>query len=203
MSLSLAKGQRLNLSKEFGLEYAVVGLGWDPRKFDSQEDFDLDATAFVLEEDGTPFGKVLTLPKETDGWVCYYNQKEIGNGAVKHLLGDNQNGGGDGDDEQIGINFKLLPPQASRIAVVVTIHEGKERQQNFGRVDNAYARVLDKNEKELAIYNLSDDASTFTAQMFVEFKKNAGGEWVLQAVGEGFIKGLGDFFKAFKVPGFN
>lgn len=202
MALNLQKGQRLNLSKEFGLQYAVVGLGWDPRKFDSQEEFDLDATAFVLAEDGTPFGKVLTLPKETDGWVCFYNQKDVGNGAVQHLLGDNQNGGREGDDEQIGIDFTKIPPQASRIAIVVTIHEASERKQNFGRVDNAYARVLDKSEKELARYNLSEDASTSTAMMFVEFKKNSGGEWVVQAIGEGFNRGLEDFFKAFHVPGF-
>lgn len=200
--LSLEKGQRLNLSKDLGLDYVVVGLGWDPRKFDSQEDFDLDATAFVLEDDGTPFGKVLTLPKETDGWVCYYNQADIGQGAVKHLLGDNKNGGGAGDDEQIGIDFKKLPAQASRVAIVVTIHEAVSRDQKFGRVDNAYAKIYDKAMKEQAVCNLSDDASTSTAMMFVEFKKNASNQWVLQNVMEGFIKGLEDFFKAFKVPGF-
>lgn len=200
--LTLEKGSRLNLSKDLGLQYAIIGLGWKPRKFDSQEDFDLDATAFVLEEDGTPFGKVLTLPKETDGWVCYYNQQDVGNGAVKHLLGDNKDGGGEGDDEQIGIDFTKLPVQASRIAIVVTIHEATERKQNFGRVDDAYMRVLDKNENEQARANLSDDASTSTAQMFVEFKKNSSGQWILQVVGEGFTKGLIDFFKAFKVPGF-
>lgn len=202
MSLSLQKGSRLNLSKDLGLQYAIIGLGWDPRKFDSQEDFDLDATAFVLKEDGTPFGKVLTLPAETDGWVCYYNQQDVGNGAVRHLLGDNQNGGGAGDDEQIGIDFTKLPPEASRIAIVVTIHEAITRKQNFGRVDSAYVRVLDKNEVEKAKADLSDDASTSTAQMFVEFKKNDQGHWVMQVIGEGFNKGLEDFFKAFKVPGF-
>ena len=202
MSLSLQKGQRLNLSKDLGLDYVVVGLGWDPRKFDSQEDFDLDATAFVLAEDGTPFGRVLTQPKETDGWVCFYNQPDVGNGAVKHLLGDSKDGGGDGDDEQIGIDFTKLPSNASRIAIVVTIHEAQDRKQNFGRVDNAYAKVYDKNGAEKAVCNLSDDVSISTAMMFVEFKKNSSNQWVIQSVMEGFNKGLEDFFKAFQVPGF-
>lgn len=202
MALTLEKGSRLNLSKTFGLKAAILGLGWDPKKFDSQEDFDLDATAFVLEEDGTPFGKVITLPKETDGWVCYYNQPNVGNGAVEHM-GDNRTGGGAGDDETIKIDFTKLPAQASRIAVVVTIHEAGPRKQNFGRVDSAFVKIYDETGgKELAMANLSDDASTSTAQMFVEFKKNAEGQWVLQVIGEGFNKGLGDFFHVFKVPGF-
>lgn len=201
MALSLQKGQKLNLSKEFGLKKAIVGLGWNPKKFDTQADFDLDATVFVLQEDGTPFGKVLTLPKETDGWVAFYNQPLVGNGAVEHS-GDNRTGGGDGDDEQIKIDFTKMPDIASRIAVVVTIHEGAERRQNFGQVDDAYAKIYDENGKELAVYNLSEDTSTATAMLFVEFKKNSSGEWIVQAVGEGFVKSLEDFFKAFKVPGF-
>lgn len=201
--LSLAKGQKLNLSKEFGLTKVLIGLGWNPRKFDSQKDFDLDASVFVLEEDGTPFGKVVTLPTATDGWVCYYGQPELPGGSVKHS-GDARTGSeAVGDDEQITIDFSKFPPIASRVAVVVTIHEAKERGQNFGQVDDAYVNVYDKDEKTiLAKFDLDESASTCTSLMFVEFKKNSSGEWVFQTVAEGFSQDLGAFFKAFKVPGF-
>lgn len=200
--LSLAKGQKLNLSKEFGLSKVVIGLGWNPKKFDSQQDFDLDASLFVLkEEQGNPFGRVLTLPNANDGWVCFYGQSRLPNDVAVHS-GDNRSGSGDGDDEKITVDFGKMPAEASRCAVIVTIHEGEARRQNFGQVDDAYAKVYDESGKELAVYDLDESASTATAMMFVEFKKNASGEWVIQAVGEGFNKGLGDFFSAFKVPGF-
>lgn len=203
MALSLQKGQKLNLAKEFGLTMAIIGLGWKPKKFDSQTDFDLDATLFILEEDGTQFGRVLTLPTANDGWVCFYNQPELPGGVAKHS-GDCKTGDhDDADNEQIMIDFSKMPPQASRAAVIVTIHEGAERRQNFGQVDNAYARLYDANMKSLAEYDLDESASTGTAMMFVEFKKNDKNQWVMQAVGESFNRGLEDFFKAFKVPGFN
>jgi tellurium resistance protein TerD len=201
--LNLSKGQKLNLSKEFGLKQAIVGLGWKPKKFDTQADFDLDASLFVLKEDGSPFGRVITLPGAEDGWVCFYGQQSLPGGVAQHS-GDDRTGGGseDGDDEQIKINFGAMPAEASRVAIVVTIHEATQRGQNFGQVDDAYCKVYDGSNKELAVYNLSDDASTAVAMMFVEFKKNGSGEWVMQAVGEGFNKSLGDFFTAFKVPGY-
>lgn len=201
MSLSLAKGERLNLSKEFGLKASVIGLGWDPKKFDSQSDFDLDASLFVLKEDGSPFGRVLTLPTANDGWVAFYGQTTLPGGCVEHT-GDNRTGGGEGDDEQIKVDFSKLPAEATRCAVIVTIHEGAARKQNFGQVDNAFCKIYDAAGKELAKYDLNEQASTATAMMFVEFKKNASGDWVMQAVGEGFNKGLQDFFTAYKVPGY-
>lgn len=200
--LNLQKGQKLNLSKEFGLKTAVVGLGWNPKKFDSQTDFDLDATLFILKEEaGNPFGRVLTLPTAEDGWVCFYGQPALPGDVAKHS-GDNRSGSGDGDDEQIFIDFSKMPADASRAAVIVTIHEGAARRQNFGQVDDAYAKIYDANGTLLAEYDLDEGASLATAMMFVEFKKNTSGEWVLQAVGEGFDRGLGDFFSAYKVPGY-
>lgn len=201
MALSLAKGQKLNLSKEFGLKQAIVGLGWTPKKFDSQADFDLDASLFILKENGTPFGQVLTLPSAGDGWVCFYGQPELPGGVAKHS-GDSRTGDGEGDDEQIMIDFTKMPAEAARVAVIVTIHEAVERRQTFGQVDEAYAKIYDAAGKELAVYDLDENASTATAMMFVEFKKNGTGEWVMQAVGEGFNRGLGDFFAAYKVPGY-
>jgi tellurium resistance protein TerD len=201
MPLSLEKGGKLNLSKEFGLKVATIGLGWTPKKFDTQQDFDLDATLFILKEDGTPFGRVLTLPTADDGWVCFYGQKELPGGVAKHS-GDNRSGNGDGDDEQIVVDFSKMPAEASRATVIVTIHDAVNRRQNFGQVDDAYAKIYDVNNTCLAEYDLDENASTATAMMFVEFKKNSSGEWVMQAVGEGFNKGLQDFFQAYKVPGY-
>lgn len=198
--LNLTKGNKLNLAKTGGMSVAKVGLGWTPRKFDSQAEFDLDASVFVLKEDNTPFGRVLTLPGADDGWCCFYGQPKLPGDVVVHS-GDNRTGAGDGDDETVTIKFNAMPPEASRVAIIVTIHEGLQRKQNFGQIDDAYAKIYNDSNEVVVQYDLDEDASGVTSMMFVEFKKNTAGEWVMAAVGEGFQKSLGDFFSAYKVPG--
>ena len=52
MAVTLTKGANLSLSKAApGLAQVVVGLGWDIRSSDGDA-FDLDASAFLLKEDG-------------------------------------------------------------------------------------------------------------------------------------------------------
>ena len=47
MSISLSKGQRIDLTKTNpGLTKVIVGLGWDTNKYAGSQDFDLDACAF-------------------------------------------------------------------------------------------------------------------------------------------------------------
>lgn len=53
MPVNLTKGQKVSLTKgNPGLSKVVVGLGWDVNQFDTGEDFDLDATAFMLTDTG-------------------------------------------------------------------------------------------------------------------------------------------------------
>ena len=48
MSVSLSKGGNVSLSKAApSMKNVLVGLGWDARSTDGQ-DFDLDASAFLL-----------------------------------------------------------------------------------------------------------------------------------------------------------
>ncbi|TWK57607.1 General stress protein 16U [Bacillus licheniformis] len=45
MAISLAKGQKIDLTKTNpGLSKVVVGLGWDVNQYDGGADFDLDAS---------------------------------------------------------------------------------------------------------------------------------------------------------------
>jgi tellurium resistance protein TerD len=180
MAISLSKGGNVSLSKESpGLDEIMVGLGWDVRATDGQ-DFDLDASAFLLKEDG----KV-----RSDGDFCFYNNKDVG-GAVVHQ-GDNRTGEGDGDDEQIKIVLSKVPADVDKVAVAVTIHDGESRSQSFGQVSNAFIRLVDnKTGSEIVRYDLSEDASVETAMILGEVYRNAG-EWKFRAVGQGFKGGLG------------
>ena len=159
MALSLSKGGNLSLSKEApGMTKVLVGLGWDARSTDGQ-DFDLDASAFLLKADG----KV-----RADSDFIFYNQLKSVDGSVEHT-GDNRTGEGDGDDEAIKVDLSKVPADIDRIAFTVTIHEADARRQNFGQVRNAFIRIVNQdNNSEVARYDLAEDASTETAMIFAE-----------------------------------
>ena len=180
MAVSLSKGGNVSLTKEApGLTEVVVGRGWDPRVTDGTE-FDLDASVFILGENG----KVLN-----DGSFVFYNNKTSPDGNVVHQ-GDNRSGAGDGDDEQVNVNLAGFAPETKKLVFAVTIHDADARKQSFGQVSNAYIRVLNKADgKEIARYDLSEDASTETAMNFGELY-NHNGEWKFKAIGQGYAGGL-------------
>jgi tellurium resistance protein TerD len=180
MAVSLSKGGNVSLSKEApGLTEVVVGLGWDPRVTDGTE-FDLDASVFITGESG----KVLS-----DTSFIFYNNKKSVDGSVEHL-GDNRSGEGEGDDEQVNVKLTALAADVKKLVFAVTIHEADSRKQNFGQVSNAFIRVVNKADgKEIARYDLSEDASTETAMIFGELYRH-GDEFKFKAIGQGFNGGL-------------
>ena len=180
MAVSLSKGSNVSLSKEApGLSEVIVGLGWDPRVTDGTE-FDLDASIFVTGESG----KVLN-----DASFIFYNNKKSQDGSVEHL-GDNRSGQGDGDDEQVNVKLTGLAADVKKLVFAVTIHDADARKQSFGQVSNAYIRVLNKADgKEIARYDLSEDASTETAMIFGELYRH-NDEFKFKAIGQGFAGGL-------------
>ncbi|UHA74802.1 TerD family protein [Paenibacillus sp. 481] len=181
MTISLSKGQRIDLTKTNpGLKKAIIGLGWDTNKYNGGQDFDLDACAFLLYEDGKAKG--------ADDFV-FYNNLTGGNGSVSHS-GDNRDGLGDGDDERIKMDFSLIPSHIHRVGITVTIHDGDLRNQNFGQVSNAFVRVLDEeSNREILRYDLGEDFSVETAVVVCELYRH-GQDWKFQAVGAGFTGGL-------------
>lgn len=181
MTVSLSKGQKVDLTKTNpGLTKVVVGLGWDTNKYDGGFDFDLDSSVFLLGENG----KVTT---ESD--FVFYNNTTGGNGSVVHT-GDNRTGEGEGDDEQVKINLSAVPANIQRIAFTITIHEADKRNQNFGQVSNAYARIVNEdNGEELIRYDLGEDFSIETALVVGDLYRH-NGEWKFSAIGSGYQGGL-------------
>ncbi len=182
MSVSLAKGGNVSLSKEAGsapLTKIHVGLGWDVRST-AGADFDLDASALVCGSNG----RVLS-----DQHFVFYNNLNSPDGTVQHT-GDNLTGEGEGDDEVVIIDLQNLPPEGDKIVIAVSIHDADRRAQSFGQVLNAFIRVVNlANDIELARFDLSEDASTETTMIFGEVYRR-GGEWKFRAVGQGYASGL-------------
>jgi tellurium resistance protein TerD len=188
MAVSLSKGQKVDLTKANpGLTKVVVGLGWDTNKYDGGNDFDLDTSVFLLGGNGK-------VSNEAD--FVFYNNPKGGNGSVEHT-GDNRTGDGDGDDEQIKINLSSVPAGTERIAFTITIHEADTRNQNFGQVSNAYARIFNEDSgEELIRYDLGEDFSIETALIVGELYRH-NGEWKFSAIGSGYQGGLAALAKDF------
>lgn len=190
MAINLQKGQRVSLDNSMKL--ALVGLGWDTNRYDGGFDFDLDASAFLLGENGK-------LLRDED--FVFYNNLNGRDGAVVHT-GDNLTGDGDGDDEVIMIDFSKLPSEIKKIAICVTIHDAEARRQNFGQVSNAYIRIaklsdeFDTVGEPVLKFDLEEEFSIETALVVAEiYFKN--GEWKFNAVAAGYQGGLEAICRSF------
>lgn len=190
MAINLTKGQRVSLDSSMKL--ALVGLGWDTNRYDGGLDFDLDASAFLLNENGK-------LDKDED--YVFYNNLKSRNEAVIHT-GDNLTGSGEGDDEVIFIDFTKIPSDVKKIAICVTIHDAENRRQNFGQVSNAYIRIakradeFDEVGEPVLKFDLEEEFSIETALVVAEiYEKN--GEWKFNAVAAGYQGGLEAIIRSF------
>lgn len=187
MSVNLQKGQKVDLTKgNAGLSRVMVGLGWDEAErtgggflkslfgAEQQEEIDCDAIAFLLDGQGK-------LADRRD--IVFFNNLRHPSGSVVHQ-GDNLTGAGEGDDEQILIDLSMVPQQYERIVIMVSIYKADERRQHFGKIRNAFIRLVDNsNGKELCIFNLSENYEGMTSMVFGElYRKN--GEWKFSAVGQ-------------------
>ncbi len=181
MSVNLQKGQKVDLTKgNSGLRRVMAGLGWDAAGqtggfFGGRtQNIDCDAIAFLLNSDGK---------LESSADVVFFNNLRHMSGCVLHQ-GDNLTGEGEGDDEQIMVDLANLPQKYERIVILVSIYKATDRNQHFGMINNAFIRLVNAdNNKELCIYNLSENYSGMTALVFGELYRYKG-EWKFNAVGQ-------------------
>lgn len=182
MSISLQKGQKVELRKSNGgeLNRVMVGLGWDEVKsgggvfglFGKKQDIDCDASAIALQ------GGRLMSKKD----IVYYANLQHSTGSIKHM-GDNLTGAGEGDDEQIFVDLQSLPMEYDKIVFVVNIFQAAQRHQHFGMIQNAFIRICDDKGQELCKYNLSENYDNMTAMIFGELYRY-NGAWKFNAIGQ-------------------
>ena len=175
MSVSLSKGQKINLEKQGGgaLGKVTMGLGWDAIKskgflgFGSKsEAVDLDASVVMFDEGNSPVD------------VIWFRQLRSKDGSVVHT-GDNRTGAGDGDDEQINVDLNAVPATVKSLVFTVNSFTG----QTFAQVENAYCRLIDANNgQEVARFNLSVQGPHSAQIMAKVYRHN--GAWKMHAIGE-------------------
>ncbi|MEU3304628.1 TerD family protein [Streptomyces sp. NPDC006678] len=189
MSVNLSKGSNFPLTRtEPGIASVVVGLGWTVHS--GPGDIDLDASALVLGADG----RVLS-----DQHFVFFNNRSTPEKSVRHT-GDNKTGQGEGDDEQLAIDFNLLPAHAESVVFVVSIHaEGHAAAGAFGRVRDAYIRVVHQaTGLEMCRFELTEDAHDQSAMVFGQLYR-CDGEWKFRAIGQGYATGLTGIAKEYGV----
>ena len=183
MGINLEKGGTINLNKCIdlskrpqGLNKVTVGLGWDVNT-GYGADYDLDAMAGCLNSNG--------VLASGDSSFIYFGHKQ---GRGLYLTGDNLTGEGDGDDEQIVVNLNDIPADVSVISFAVIIYSARSRGQYFGKVRNAYIRVVDDvSGKELVRYNLTDEFHKETGVIVGELERDTTGGWKFNAIGHGLM----------------
>lgn len=196
MPVNLSKGENVSLAQQApGLNSVLVGLGWDPPE--TNDDWDLDASVFLLNAGG----KVLS-----DNHFVFYNNLASPDGSVVHT-GDNRDGEGDGDDEAIVVDLASISGDIQKVVFAVTIHDASAKGQNFGQVENAFIRIVERRPgdpaleatgPELVRYDLGEDFSTETALVFGELSR-ASGEWKFQAVGTSPAGDLGGLCRVYGI----
>ena len=186
--INLSKGQKIDLTKTNpGLKNVLVGLGWDTNRYSGGEDFDLDASAFIVYGNGKAFNEKSFI---------FYNNLQSEEGSVIHT-GDNRTGDGDGDDEQLLVKLPIVPNAVQKVVFTVTIHDADQRKQNFGQVSNAFIRIVNEDtNEEIVRYDLGEDFSIETALVVGEIYRH-NNEWKFNAIGSGFQGGLASLITEF------
>lgn len=177
--VSLKKGQKVSLTKmNSALDNILVGLGWDMTN--NSNPCDLDVEVFMLDSNDRIVG---------DDWFVFYNQLASPDGSVLHS-GDNRTGMGTGDDEVINVQLSRVDQRVNKLLFIVTINEAKEKGHNFGQMQNAYIRIVDKSSNnELVRFNLTDYYTNVISMMVGEIYRH-NSEWKFNPVGEGLDNDL-------------
>lgn len=145
-------------------------FGWNA----SNAQCDADVSAFLLGADGKVPG---------DSWFVFYGQEKSPDRSC-HLQS-----GLPCDRQCITVDFTKLNPDVKKIVFVLTINEAFEKRLHFGMMKDAYMRILDKNNAEIASFPMTEYYSNVISMMIGEIYEYRG-SWKFNAVGNGVAKDL-------------
>jgi tellurium resistance protein TerD len=175
-------GEEINITaKDPTMKKVLIGAGWDLNTFDADA-LDLDLSAFLIGKD--------EMTRVNEDFV-FYNQPETLGGAVKHM-GDSRTGAGDGDDEVMIIDLHGVPFDVMKIAFVLSIYRGEEKQQRVAQLQNAYLRLVNHETAiEITRFPLPDLENRNETALIMAMLTREGPKWHFQAIAEPVEGGLG------------
>jgi tellurium resistance protein TerZ len=170
--IELSRDQDIALTDADGLPLTrlQMGVGWDKEPGagfigSGAPDVDLDASA-VQFADGQLFD------------LAFYNHLETRDGSVVHL-GDNISGRGEGDDERLTVDLGKVYPKVDTIVFLVSSYQGHTLEW----IDNAYCRLVDEHDTELARLTLTEGVPR-TGLVMAKLHR-VDDQWRLRAIGRG------------------
>lgn len=196
---NLNKGERFKLDKSAGLNNLSVILGW-------KSGADLDASAFLLGEDGVILEDGDFVFYNSDNRSEAFDRQKFGNkrkwreetvpvsmdGSVVGSaddLGDDEEG--DDANEEMHVDLSKVSSKITEIVFCVTIYHGDEDGTTFGNVRDPYISIVnDEDGEELCRYALNEKFKTETAVVAGSLICNEEGEWAFEAQGKGYEGGM-------------
>ncbi len=159
----------------------IVGFGWNIVQ-PAGPQVDLVPSAIITDKSNNAI---------SDEHFVFFNQLSTPDDAVRYVEGD--------DVEQVELSLKLLEKTpAEKVVFVVYTDPDVRNPGNFGSVRDAYIRIADKDNTEIARFNVPQSNATVTAMIFGEIYKH-NSEWKFRAVGQGYASGLEGVAKDFKI----
>jgi stress response protein SCP2 len=168
----LTQGQALTLATPDGrpLTSVRMALGWEHSPTagylgSGAPPIDLDASAVQFA------GRQLFD-------LAFFNNLATRDGSVVHL-GDNTTGRGDGDDEVLRVGLDRVYAKVDTILFLVSSYHG----HSLEFIRNAYCRLVDDDDVELARYTLT--LGVRETGLVMAALSRAGDGWQLRAIGAG------------------
>ncbi|MBD5239142.1 MAG: TerD family protein [Bacteroidales bacterium] len=189
-NFDLKKGERFSLDKE-GLSKIQVDLKWD-------SDADLDASAFLLGEDGVILDDADFVYYKSNNRSEEYDRKQFGSKANwrentipvsfdRSVLGSADDLGGEDAGETMHVELDKVRPEITEIVFCVTIYG----DESFKDVKDPQIVIIDEDSDEvLCKYDLKEHFSSETAVVAGSLVLNEDGEWEFEAIGKGYDGGL-------------
>jgi hypothetical protein len=97
--------------------------------------------------------------------------------------------GQENNSQSFKISLNKIAAAISKISFVLTLHEAKERQQNFGMLNKISVTIKHAINKTALVSYQVDNVTEETALILAELYRY-NGEWKFKAVGQGYINGL-------------
>jgi stress response protein SCP2 len=194
----LKKGDKFSLGKGGELTEIQVDLKWNSNA-------DLDAVAFLLDDDGAISNDADFVYYKSDNRSEEYDRQKFGSkanwrnstvpvsfdGSVvgsSDDQGDEDEGGESG--ETMFVDLSKTRAEVSEIVFCVTIYD-EDGKISFKDVRDPKIEITDKESGDvLCSYNLKERFSSETAVVAGALVLNEDGEWEFEAVGKGYDGGL-------------
>jgi tellurium resistance protein TerZ len=160
-----------------------VGLGWDPNESVKFKDKALSKLGLKDVHHDLDLGCYLF--DAAKGYISHVNAegaREVDESGRIYPSGDNVEGIGDGDDEQISVELKNLPADISAVVFIATIKSG----QSFGEIKAPEIRLADGYSGHNFLHVDLKDATgaAKSAFVFAGLIKSSDGVWVMRKVAE-------------------